>query len=178
MNILKKIPDNSMILSVYAIAVMFVYGWTIYWFIWNFPSWIYYLTISEIISIAAYSAVTNLLESMILLCVPLLFALILPSKWVSDRFIAVGALLVAFAGGLLIYYAPFFQAENSFSFAPFYWTPVFFVASLSLAVVLAKIRVVANLVELFAERAKIFLYFSIPLSVISIFVVVIQNLTG
>ena len=177
MNILKKIPDHSTMLSVYAISVMFVYGWTMYWFIWNFPSWIYYLTISEIVSIAAYSAVSNLLESLIILCLPLLFALILPANWVSDRFIAFGALQVAFIDALLMYYAHFFQAETSFSFEPFFWIPVFLAVSLGLAIMLAKIRLVADVVGLFADRAKIFLYLSIPLSIVSIFVVVIQNLT-
>jgi hypothetical protein len=177
MNILKKIPDRSAILSVYAISVMLVYGWTSYWFIWNFPSWIYYLTVTEIISIAAYAAITNLLESLVLLCLPLVMALILPAKWFSDKFVAAGALLVAFIGALLMYYAPYFQAEDSFSYTPFYFAPVLFVVSLGLAIMLARIRLASIAIGAFTERAQVFLLFSIPLSIISIFVVVIQNLT-
>jgi hypothetical protein len=166
----------STVSSVYAVAVMFIYGWTIYWFLWNFPSWIYYLSFFEILSVAAYALAANLLESLILLGIPVLAAFLLPVRWFSERFIPAGVLSVAFMGALLIYFAPYFQAQSQFSYLPFMIAPVALLISIVVAALLARVEPVARLLSLFAERARIFIYLSIPLSIISVIVVLIQNL--
>jgi hypothetical protein len=102
--IYKKIPNWPAIASVYAIAVIFIYGWTAYWFIWKLPSWIYYLSITEILTLIAYSAFANLLESLLVFSVPLVLAIILPKKWFFDRFVSAGSLLGLLIGGYLIYF--------------------------------------------------------------------------
>lgn len=167
----------GMVLPVYAISVMFVYGWTIYRFLWNFPSWIYYLTFHEILSVVAYSASINLIESLLLLAVPILFAFFLPRKWFFERFVPVGVLLETLLGLLLIYYAPYFQTETNFSYTPFFLAPVYFAVSITIAILLSTVKSISGFVADIADRAVVFLYLSVPLSIISIFIVLIRNLT-
>jgi len=174
--IFKKIPNGSAIASVYAVTVILIYGWTAYWFIWKLPSWIYYLSITEILTIAAYSAFANLFESLLIFSAPLALTIIFPKQWFLDRFISAGGLLVLLLGGYLIYF-PSISAAGSFSYAPLIQAVVFFIVAIGLSILASRVHIVSNLIETFADRAKVFLYLSLPVSVLSVFVVVVRNLS-
>jgi hypothetical protein len=76
------------------VIVLFVYGWTIIWFFWRLPGWVFFLSASEILMAAAYALATNLVESLAVLVLPLLLSLILPKTWFRNAFVARGAALV------------------------------------------------------------------------------------
>ncbi|MCJ7435647.1 MAG: hypothetical protein MUO77_19360 [Anaerolineales bacterium] len=177
MAIFRKIPTGSAAASVYAITVILIYGWTAYWFMWKLPSWIYYLSITEILTIAAYSALANLFESLLIFSAPLVLAIIFPKQWFSDRFVSAGSLLGLLTGGYLIYFSSVSGAAGSFSYAPLIQAVVFFIIAVGIAMFASRARVLSNLIEAFTDRAKIFLYLSLPLSVLSVFVVVARNLS-
>jgi hypothetical protein len=174
--IFKKIPNWSDIASVYAIAAFIIYGWTVYWFIWRLPSWSYFLYFKEILVIGAYSAAANLFESLLLLSVPLVLTILLPKQWFSERFISAGGLLNILIGGFFIYFSSISEAADSFSYAPLIQAIVFFVIALGLSIFISRVRLVSNLIASFADRAKIFLYLSLPVSVLSVLVIIVRNL--
>lgn len=178
MAIFKKLPSWSAIASVYAISVIFVYGWTIYWFLWKLPSWIYFLTLTEILLIAAYAAVVNFLESLLILCMPLFMSMLFPKEWVVDRFIAVGGLLSMFLGGFLIYFSAISHAVNAFSYSLLTQGLVFLVLSVCLALLVGRIWFIERTVEFITDRLVIFLYISIPISIFSILVILTRNIFG
>ena len=62
-----RLPDSKSILGVYAIIVTLVYSWTLFTSFYKLPSWMFYLTISQILSVYAYSFSIDLLESIIAL---------------------------------------------------------------------------------------------------------------
>ena len=72
---LKRIPSWGKIVPVFAVIVLIVYAWTIIWFFWKLPSWLFFLNAGEILTAFAYSLATNLAESLVVLCAPLLLAL-------------------------------------------------------------------------------------------------------
>jgi hypothetical protein len=176
LGIYKKIPNESAAESVYAVTVILIYGWTAYWFIWKLPSWIYYLSITEILTIAAYSALANLFESLLIFSAPLVLTIIFPKQWFFDRFVSTGGLLVLLIGGYLIYFPSVSNSAGSFSYAPLIRAVVFFIIAIGLSISASRVRVLANLIETFADRAKVFLYLSLPLSILSVFVIVARNL--
>ena len=81
-----RIPPVAAILSVYAVIAFMVFGWTILNFLWEFSSWIFFLTTGEILTIFAYSMVSDLLESLVILGFLLLVCLILPGHWLRNVF--------------------------------------------------------------------------------------------
>ena len=64
---LERLPDSKSILGVYAVIVTLVYSWTLFTSFYKLPSWIFYLTISQILSVYAYSFSLDLVESILAL---------------------------------------------------------------------------------------------------------------
>jgi hypothetical protein len=171
-----RFPGWQAVTSVYAIVVLLVYGWTVYWLLWELPSWIYYLTLSEILLIVSYSMTVNLLESLAFILGVLLLSYLIPKAWLADRFSSAGSLFSMLVGIVLIYFSRQIQAEESFSYTPLIQMGIFFLAATCLALILTRFKPVANFIDLLADRAKIFLYISLPVSILSLVIVVFRNL--
>ena len=92
-SILKRFPTRAQILPVYAVIAFIVYAWALLWFFWKLPGWLYFLNIDSIFSALTYVLATNLLESVVVLCGPLALAVVLPSRWFRDVFVARGSSL-------------------------------------------------------------------------------------
>ena len=176
MALLNRFPKSAQIAPVYAIIVLLVYGWTILGFFWKLPSWLNFMSIGEILVVMAYAAVVNFLESLCILLIPLLLCALLPRKWFYDQFVARGTALVL----LVLAYAMFLtvQLETIVGYPKnlvLLTIPIFGII-LVLAYLAAKVELLRRLLEALSDRAIIFLYFSIPLSLISVCVVVIRNI--
>ena len=177
MTLLEKLPKPSKLWPVYAVIVLMIYGWTIRWFIWKLSSWLYYLRLDEILAILSYAFTVDLLESLLVLGLIVALALILPKAWFEEEFVARGTLLALLGLGYSIYIASLFQDRNdfprSFILRSF---PVALIASLLLSYAAPRLRWAKWALEEFANRATIFLYILVPLSLISLLIVIWRNL--
>jgi len=88
-----RFPKVAQLAPVYALTVLLVYGWTILWFFWKLPSWLFFMTIGEILGVVAYAMSMNLLESLCVVLIPVLLSVALPQKWFYDKFVVCGAAL-------------------------------------------------------------------------------------
>lgn len=176
MGISKRLPGWQAILSVYAIIVLFVYGWTVYWILWKLPSWIYYLTTAEILLIICYAMVVNLLESLAFFLGVLILGIVAPKAWFADRFGPVGSLLSILLGFMLIVFSAPIRAAESFSYTPLIQIGILVLAAFGLAMLLPRYRPASALLEQLADRAKIFLYISLPVSLVSLLIVIFRGL--
>src|SRR5688572_22366343 len=86
LSIIKKIPKLEEIAPVYAVIVVLIYPWTLTRFFWKLSSWILFASVGDLAALFAYMVVVNLLESILVLLVPLVMSIILPHKWFYDRF--------------------------------------------------------------------------------------------
>jgi hypothetical protein len=172
----RRFPGWQAVTSVYAIIVLFVYGWTIYWILWELPSWIFYLTVSEILLVFSYSMVVNLLESLAFIFGVLILSILLPGAWFRDRFSSAGSLLSMLFGVTLIHFSGQIQAADNFSYAPLIQMGIFFIGAICIAILLSRFQPVAAFLDLLSDRAKIFLYISLPVSIVSLIVVIFRNL--
>ena len=163
-------------LQVYAVVAVPVYGWTILWLFWELPSWLNFLAIGEIVPIFAYALTTNLLESVLLLAGLNLFCFVLPKSWFQDSFVASSFLFVLPALGYLMYFASLFRQEADPPAGLLLWSPVVLVACFFVSLFLSRIATVKTLVETVADRLTVFLYLIVPLSLLSLFFVLIRNL--
>jgi len=177
MTLLEKIPRLNKLSPVYAIIVLMVYSWTLWWFLWKLSSWLYYLRIDEILVILMYSISVNFIESLSAISLLVGTSLLLPKAWFYDQFVARGTALVLLGLSYLMYLASLFQDKGDF--------PRTFILRLSVPVILiilllvyisAKVGFIRKVLEEIADRATIFLYLVVPISVISILIVILRNL--
>jgi cytochrome bd-type quinol oxidase subunit 1 len=98
---------------------------------------------------------------------------VLPKKWFRDVFVARGASLAILGLAYMIYLANQFQTKEDYpSISLKLWSVSLAVGLIMLGTFFAgRISVVRKILEVFSDRATIFLYISIPLSLISLLVV-------
>lgn len=171
-----RFPSLQDSIKVYSVIAMLIYAWSILRLFWELPSWLYYLTVPEIVPLFAYALVTNLLESLLVLAGLNLFFFVLPGKWFHESFVARASLFVSLVLGYLMYFASLFGKEGDYPEGLLLWSPGVLVASFLLSLVLVKITFVKKMLEALADRLTIFLYLIIPLSGISLLMVLIRNI--
>lgn len=179
-SLLGRFPRWAQIIPVFGVIVLVVYTWTLMWFFWEVPSWLYYLRTVELLSLLAYAFATNLAESLVILGGIVALAVILPQKWFREVFVARGA-AVSIAGlGCAIFLAEQFTDKNIY---PAFWLriPTLLVVAVAigvLAYLCGRIRLVRRFLEAVADRVSIFAYIAAPLGVLSWIVVGIRMLTA
>jgi len=175
LRIVKKIPKLEDIAPVYAVIVMMIYPWTLTRYFWKLSSWILFASVGDLAALFAYMVVVNLLESILVLLVPLAMSVVLPQRWFYDRFKTRSVALVLFGLGFLIYLNKNLHADAPFPLALVRWIPMVAIAILVLVFLVDRVDFLRRVLEELAGRLTIFLYISIPVSVISLVVVLVRN---
>ena len=172
MIILKRIPDRKHLLPVYGLIVMFIYGWSIFQFIKDLPGWLKFLTPGEISSILAYTLALDLFESLLILAGLVVISIILPVKWFRDDFIVRSGVSALYLLGYFIFMAnqpdPSKQPEN------FILRKVIDLALLQYVV--RDFSLLRKAIATLADRSTVFLYLSIPSSLLALIVVLYRNI--
>ena len=178
MKIRWKLPNRRQFAQVFAVASLLIYGWTTYRFLEKLPSWLFYLTFSEILANYSYTLVFNLLEALLFSSLILLLNLLLPTKYFMERFVARGSLLAIFSLGYLSYLAlAVGQSKASqFPMELFKWAPLVLLVILIVSILLPRIEWIQKITNEFADRAVIFLYILLPLSGLGVLLFGINNL--
>jgi hypothetical protein len=174
---MKRFPGREDTLAVYAVIVMILYGWTTVHFLWKVPSWSFFLPVTDLLSILAYGFTTNLVESLVVLGVLLGASRLLPRTWLLDSFPARGTAAALTGLGYIALLSNAFRTNQEADY-PAQLIRLFPVALLSIlaACFLAgRVRLLRAAMEGLASRAAIFLYLSIPLSVLAVAVVLARN---
>ena len=176
MDISSRIPKQKEIAPVYAIIVLMIYGWTILKFNYNLPGWLFFLNLGEIMSVFAYSMTTTLFESLLVLFGVITTAVILPRKWFAETFVSRGASLSLLVLGLMMYIADQFTTKENYPAELIRWTPAILVLIALVVYAIGRVQLARKIIEVFADRAIIFLYISIPISLVSLIAVLIRNI--
>lgn len=171
-----RVPPLQEILAVYGVIVLILYGWTLIHFFWQFPSWTYYLKIGEILAILAYSLTIDLLESLLTLSFPLILALILPRSWFGNLFVSRGSALTAGFLGYAMYLASRLTGGAGYPDQAVHLAPFVCVAITVLVFLTGHVVSLRKPLETFANNASIFPYVTIPLSVLSLTIVLVRNI--
>ncbi len=157
-----------------------VYAWTLLWFFWKVPGWLYYLNVGEILTELAYSLATNFVESLLVLCGPVVLALLLPKKWFHDVFIARGTSLCIAGLGYMMFLANQFNDKSGYPSASLQVRTLLLVAA-AIAVLVylcGRFALPRKILEVVADRISIFVYILVPLSLLSLLVVIVRSLIG
>lgn len=174
--LLKRLPERQQVMAVFGVIALLVYGWTIYWYLWKLPSWLYFMTVSEMLVTFAYELVVNFLESLLILLIPILLSLILPLRWFRDRFLSRASILVILLLVALMRYLQIITRLQDFP--PNFLRLTLLVAGgiAVLVFLVGRVAFLRRVVEEVAGRAVIFLYIFVPLTALSFLVVLFRNI--
>ncbi|MBI5840042.1 MAG: hypothetical protein HZB19_08055 [Chloroflexi bacterium] len=177
-NFRNRLPEFPQIVPVFAVISFVVFGWTTFRFAQKLPSWLNYLRMDEIVSIYAYTVLTNFVESIIAILLLLGLVFILPRRFFLDRFVASGALISFLGIGYLIYLALISGESKSsqFPLEVFYWFPIIAVIILLIGLALPLVHPVRKFFEMLSDRFTVFLYLQIPLGILGAIIVLANNL--
>lgn len=176
MKLLKRIPTLEQVSPVYAVIVLMISTWSLIHFFWRLPSLLYYSTFGEITVFISYLVVINLFESILVLLVPVLLAVILPQKWFYAQFVTKGNSLVILGLGLIMLF--YWNLIGEF-LSPWVLIQKVLIIGLILLVLtflIDKVGFLNRSIMEFSNRAIIFLYVWIPVSATSLLIVLVRNI--
>ena len=176
LDIVKKIPRWEQIIPVYAVIVMMVYVWSLFQYFWRLSSWLNFSTLGQVGGIYVYTAAVNFIESLLILLALLVLSVILPSKWFYEQFVVKGsALTLLTLGGLMLFNQTLFEDILH----PSILLPklLAFAAVVVLLIFLfGRIGFLKKTMEELANRMTVFLYIWMPITAISVLVLLVRNI--
>lgn len=175
----KRFPPFAQILPVYAVISFMIYGWTLVLAFWKFPSWLFFLRAGEIIAILAYSFSLNLIESLLVLALLLGAGYLLPSRLLREDFNVRGAVLAfVLLASAMLHLALYNNSDlrDAFVRSLLPWWGGTLPLAAGLLWLTSKVNWMRRSVLELSDRMLVFLYIFIPLSLLSLVVVVVRNL--
>jgi hypothetical protein len=172
----ERLPAKRELVLVFAACAFPIYSWAIFQFLDRMTGWLYYLSLWEVLSILAYALTFALFETVVIFVGLTLLAWALPAPLFRRDFVAVGmvAIILASTSAIFVHYQE--QALRGLS------RPLLLGIALVLGVVALGIYMwvrrserVAAIFRDLTERLSLFLYIYVPLSLVSIVVVVMRN---
>ena len=176
MNFVQKIPKIEKIAPVYAVAVGMIYAWSMPRFFWRLTSWLYFSSVGEVAVIFSYMMVVNLIESVLVIFVPIALSVVLPGKWFLDRFVTKGTLFVSLSLSYLMYFDSRLYYQSPFPLGLVYKTPIIIALLFALVFLIDWTGILDKILIDLSDRMIVFLYISIPVSLVSVLVVIIRNI--
>ena len=172
-----RLPDRRSVIGVYATAVFLVYGWTLLASFWKAPSWMFFLKISEILSVYAYSFTIDFVETVILLMTMLLIGFVLPRCWWNDQFTSKGVVWISVLLGsvmlrLYINRSPEFWED--FVYNQWAWWGYTALLGIVLSIFFSRVDLLRRGLEILTDRLVVFLYIYMPLTALSIIIVFVR----
>lgn len=169
--ILARLPSRKDLWPVYALIVFMVYTWSFFFSFWELPSWSMFMTVGELLAVFCYVMSLSLLESLIFLAVLSGLCFLFPPSWLKEHFIVRGSSIsFSLLAGMMVYWYFIFPDHSIISFVYILvWTVI-------VAIAVEKVKWMRLAALWLSERLTIFLYLYLPLSLISLIVVVYRNL--
>ena len=172
-----RLPASSAIFPVFAVISFLVYGWTLVIFFWKIPSWLMFLTLDEIFANLAYALAAALLESLVILGLFLLVSILLPAAMMKDVFVTRGTVAALIGlGSIMLYMYRFSEVGYSFLDDLLLWTLSSLALTLLLTFLAPRLNFIVRLAAWISDRVTVFVYLFLPISLISLLVVIYRNL--
>lgn len=175
--LISRLPGKQNTLKVFGTAAFIVYGWTIYESFWKVPSWIYFLKLSEIFSIYAYSFLVNFVESILLILGLIFVNFFLSSNLWKDSFSSASVAMLVILVGSAILHLRLYENPNlraSFIDSQLRWWSVTVFFAFVASYICVRISWLRRSLENLADRFVVFLYIYIPLTILSFGIVIVR----
>ena len=176
-----RLPSKQEVGPVFSTIVFIVFTWTLYRMFYQVPSWLYYMSVWSVLVIAAYVLAFALFESIVILGLMLFFSLVFPARHFKDKFVPQGFTIAVVMGGgayLLQRKINVIYKLNGWELIiyPIIVLIVALILILTFSFVFDHFRTIKRLVNAVAERLTVFSYIYVPLSLVSLVVVLVRNI--
>jgi len=172
---LKRFPSFSSIVPVYALIASMLFAWSILQFFWYMPSWLYFMSLSDLVGVFSYVMVSSFIESLAFLFLLLFLSFTLPSAYLKDEFIVRGTSIALVVIGLFMLYFRL-NIANQFRFPVSWYGILTILAAIGVAFLSAKLRPMQRALTWLSDRLIVFLYILVPLSLLSMLVIIVRNI--
>ncbi len=171
----KRLPSLQEFIPVYAVVASMLFAWSILQFFWYLPSWLFFMSAGDLVGVFSYVMFSSFVESLAFLLLLLSLSFILPSAWLGAEFIVRGTSIALSAIGLFMIYFRF-DIFGKYGI-PVIWFGVIVVLTAAIVSFLAgRFRPIKRALAWLSDRLIVFLYILIPLSVLSLLVIVVRNI--
>jgi hypothetical protein len=177
----RRFPFNSLVSKqelflAYSAVAFPIFSWAILQYLEKMTSWLYYLTVWEVMSLLAYALLFAWIESMLITFGLVLLAAILPGSLLRNKFVPLTmAMMVPMTLGAVI--AHYF--ENNLRQMPFALLGVgialYGIVTVALYLGVQRVPVVARAFQQLADRISVLVYLYLPLSIASLLVIILRN---
>lgn len=172
-----RLPPRSHLTSLLASCVFLLYTWSILRFFYAAPGWLLFLPPGEVLGIFAYTLGNALLESLLVLLLLVVLAVLLPAAWFRDRLVAQGTVLLLISGFWSVVFQLIYASNPKW--APnkmLLWSVLFVLSAVISNLLVYRLEGFEKALDALVERLTVFLYFYIPMGLLGLAVVVIRNL--
>jgi len=173
-----RIPPLQDVLAVFSVIVFIDYSWMLYSSFYKLPAWIYSLSVGQILTVYAYAFIASLIDSLVVLMAVMVFDfafffLFRNQEEIRSRTILTSVIVLIFMIARLYLYGGN-EDMSIFLSTKLWWYGAALFIGLPLVVALPKLPRVNEILYKISEMLSVFLYIYLPLSVISLIVVLIR----
>jgi len=172
-------PTRAQITNVFGVIVFIVFTWSLYRMTWFLPSWLKG-SIQDVLTTSSFVMVFALFESLIILGTLLLFAFLLPVKVYRDTFVPTSTTLLTILACFSVYLLQskvdiIYQLElRELVLYPILILVAVIILVFLLSLIFNRFESPARIISSIAERMTVFLYIYLPLSILSILIILIS----
>lgn len=173
----ERLVSRKEIWLLLAVAALPIYSWSIFFFLERFTGWLYYLSVWEIAGIFAYTQAFALVESLLIVAGVVLLALVLPRRLLRADLVPMGTAIILLSAlwAIVAQYNDQILRELSPPML-LLWVGIYALSIVAAWFLLYRSRRVKQLMTSVAERVSILLYLYLPLSLLSLVIVLLRNL--
>jgi hypothetical protein len=173
----RRFPNRQEIFKAFAVCVFLVQIWSIY-NVWHaVPSWVLAMDAWTLVGTIAYTQAFALFESLLVMILMVLMAVILPGKWYRERFVAqssIAIILAAAASVLAHFYGQDWGMWNTRGFLT--WLGILFCLIVVAFLLVYRFKGLQRGLEALADRLIILSSVYIAIGLVSLVLVLIRNI--
>jgi len=162
------------------VGVAILYSWTLYHAFKAYSTnWSMFLSVGDVLSLFAYMLVGNFLESLLLIGALLALSFLLPRNFLTEKFTTRGSILtLTFLGSIMAFYL---QLSHNLVLDAVLedigkWIQMFTISAIVILAAGDWIKELGRLIETIADRCIVFLYLYLPVTLLSVIVILLRNI--
>lgn len=138
----------------------------------NVPSWILYMSGSDIVGSIAYHLLFTIFETILVYLLILIIGLLIPRRWLPQPFLSMSAVLLLELSIMAIVFQHLVQQYSSLR-----WMSVACLMILALSIIVVpKISILQKISRLLAERLTILTFLYVFFDIFGVAIVIVRNL--
>ena len=171
-----RFPSRPAVLYAFVACVFPIHVWSIINILRTVPSWILSMDIWQLIGVIAYTQAFALLESIIVFLILLFLAIILPAKWLRDRFVAQVCMAVFLATAWAILAHFYGQNYGIWVIKRFLLSMVpLLVLIIVFSILIYRFKSLQKIIDAFVEHLLVLSFLYVGIDILSIMVILFRN---